>query len=288
MGTFLLTWNPRRQYDWKDLPRLAKRLEDGKTARFNWSCGNSVSIRKGDRLFMLRQGLEPKGIVASGFATSGWYEDKHWDGRRGTTHYVDILFDAIRDPAKRHVLPRELLGHGKLARVHWDTQQSGIRIPDDVGEELEKAWASLLGRKFVAKAPYGEDAAVAGGAGFGADAEKNRKAEIVAVKFVRREFERRGWSIADVQKDNLGYDLACTRRGETQHVEVKGVSGADHKFILTSNEKRCLDSDESFVLAIVTNALLKNRKLATFTADEVRRSFTFNALSFMVERRGER
>ena len=40
------------------------------------------------------------------------------------------------EPAKL----REALSHGVLSRMYWNTQVSGIRIPDAVARELEKAW----------------------------------------------------------------------------------------------------------------------------------------------------
>jgi hypothetical protein len=40
-------------------------------------------------------------------------------------------------------LPREALRSGRLARMHWDTQSSGVRIPDEVVAQLERTWGSL-------------------------------------------------------------------------------------------------------------------------------------------------
>jgi hypothetical protein len=56
---------------------------------------------------------------------------------------VDLVYDVLLDPARDAILPREALRWGKLARMHWDTQSSGVRIPDEVVAELERTWASL-------------------------------------------------------------------------------------------------------------------------------------------------
>ena len=91
----------------------------------------------------MRQGVEPRGIVASGWAESDWYEGPGWRRPGVPCNYVDVAFDTLLDPSQEPILPREALAHGKLAEMYWDTQVSGIRIPDAVARELEKAWRSF-------------------------------------------------------------------------------------------------------------------------------------------------
>jgi translation elongation factor EF-1beta len=47
-----------------------------------WSCGNTKSIQTGDRIFLLKVGTEPKGIIAAGFATSTPFYERHWSGEK--------------------------------------------------------------------------------------------------------------------------------------------------------------------------------------------------------------
>ncbi|MCA1827863.1 MAG: hypothetical protein ABR567_00740 [Myxococcales bacterium] len=94
-------------------------------------------------MFLLRQGVEPRGIVASGWATSDWYEGPGWRRAGVPCNYVDIALDTLLDPSSEPILPREALSHGKLAEMYWDTQVSGIHIPDGVARELERAWRSF-------------------------------------------------------------------------------------------------------------------------------------------------
>ena len=91
---------------------------------------------------MLRQGNEPRGLFASGRALTDWYEGPNWRGP-GYCHYVDFAYDMLLDPLREALLPRDELRSGKLARMYWDTQSSGPRIPPDVATELERIWASL-------------------------------------------------------------------------------------------------------------------------------------------------
>src|SRR4051812_1432251 len=72
-GTYLLTWNPNN-WPWDDLEFVAGKTAEGRHVDDRWSCGNTKRIRAGDRLFLLRQGVEPRGIMAAGWATSMVYE----------------------------------------------------------------------------------------------------------------------------------------------------------------------------------------------------------------------
>ena len=137
--TFLLTWNPR-VYAWRDLRRDAARVRATGRLHTDWSCARSKQIRRGDRVFLLRQGVEPRGIVGSGWATSDWYEGPGWRRAGVPCNYVDLAIDVLLDAEREPILPREALSHGVLAQMYWNTQVSGIRIPDAVAREMEKAW----------------------------------------------------------------------------------------------------------------------------------------------------
>ncbi|GAC1475232.1 MAG: hypothetical protein NVSMB9_27250 [Isosphaeraceae bacterium] len=68
--TYLLTWNPKR-HAWANLEAEVRATTEGRLVyRHRWSSGSTKRIRRGDRLFLLRQGVEPRGIMAAGWATS--------------------------------------------------------------------------------------------------------------------------------------------------------------------------------------------------------------------------
>ncbi len=136
--TFLITWNPR-VYEWRDLRADVRRLRRDGLLHADWSCARSKQIRRGDRVFLLRQGVEPRGIVGSGWATSDWYEGPGWRRAGVPCNYFDMDFDVLLDAREEPILPREALPSG----MYWDTQVSGTRIPDDVARRLEKMWRSL-------------------------------------------------------------------------------------------------------------------------------------------------
>ena len=102
---------------------------------------------EGDRLFLLRQGLEPRGIVGSGWAISDVFDDWHWEeakraaGQRAWCLEMDfdVLLDADREP----ILPRARLNEGILGQMYWDSQSSGVLIPEAVAKQLEREWKQL-------------------------------------------------------------------------------------------------------------------------------------------------
>jgi len=134
-----MTWNPR-VYAWADIARDVRKLRRDGRLRTGWSCARSKLIRAGDRVFILRQGVEPRGIVGSGRAISDWYEGPGWRQRGAPCNYVDIELDALLDASRDPILPRAALPAG----MYWDTQSSGVRIREPAAARLETLWRSFL------------------------------------------------------------------------------------------------------------------------------------------------
>ena len=144
MPTYLLAWSSRR-WEWDDLPEMADAVRKGEETTTRWSCGTSTRLQKGDRVFLIRLGVKPRGIFASGIVMKGSHKDTHWDEAKAaageTTHFVEVRLDTLLNPDTDHILPRKLLDEPPFSKMHWDTQMSGVRISDDVSVELEKLWA---------------------------------------------------------------------------------------------------------------------------------------------------
>lgn len=136
MRAYLLTWNPGIKHFWKDMQEILNNRE------IDWSCGNRKDMPKGSRVFVLRQGAEPRGIIASGFTTSEVYSQRHWIPERASrgdmANYVDVRLDTVREPDD--VLPRSILDQGVFKSVYWDTPASGIEIPSEAAKALERLW----------------------------------------------------------------------------------------------------------------------------------------------------
>lgn len=143
MATYLLTWNPKR-WQWNHIQDSIAEIADNGSCGGRWSSGRTKRIKPDDRIFLMRVGKEPRGIVASGWAISDVFEDIHWGDNSKTTLYVDVDFDVILDPEREAIFPIEMLKSGIYERVNWTPQASGVSIPENVAEQLEKDWAKFL------------------------------------------------------------------------------------------------------------------------------------------------
>lgn len=146
MKTYLLSWNPDR-WTWTTLLSDANDVKRGKGVQDNWST-KSHQIQPGDRLFLLRQAKEPRGIMASATAISAVWEDRHYSpelGRQGKRcWYVGLEWESLLVPGEDEILPRQLLNRHEFAGVTWDIRSSGVAIPEDVAARLKRAWQGHL------------------------------------------------------------------------------------------------------------------------------------------------
>jgi 5-methylcytosine-specific restriction protein A len=147
---YLLTWNPKN-WQWNELPEIAHQVANGLPVDQRWSCGNSRSIAVGSRVFLLRQGVEPKGIVASGWVTKAPFAAPHWDAVRATrgeqAFFIMFTADALLNPSESHPLDVRAYTTGPLAEVQLDAPASGNSIPYPVAIALSEAWAAHLGKE---------------------------------------------------------------------------------------------------------------------------------------------
>jgi len=63
----------------RGLQKESRRVAAGTDKFQRWSTGNRRNIPIGSRVYLVRLGREPKGIIASGWTASEVYPDKHWD-----------------------------------------------------------------------------------------------------------------------------------------------------------------------------------------------------------------
>ncbi len=149
MNTYLFTWNPK-QWQWEDLALRANENASGKIISEQWSChANSKRIKKGDRAFLIRLGEEPKGIIASGWTTSDPRRDLHWNEEKAArgekTFFAGCEWERLLNPFVDAPLSLSRLQTGKLTAMHWTPQSSGVLIPVEIAEELERIWAEHIG-----------------------------------------------------------------------------------------------------------------------------------------------
>lgn len=142
MPAFLLAWNPKL-WNWTKLPEVVSSFEAGRSPIQRWSCGKAKHISEGDHVFLIRLVEEPRGIFGFGTVVRGSYEDAHWGDESKKVQYVDFQVDWITSPLSGQIIPREVLDESPFSSMHWDTQMSGVRIPDEVATALRSALGEI-------------------------------------------------------------------------------------------------------------------------------------------------
>jgi 5-methylcytosine-specific restriction protein A len=133
-----LIWNPL-YFEEAEFESELKEFRKKGSVTFEWNCSRTTGIEAGDRIFLMRVGEEPRGLIGSGYALRKPNEATRWDDETRTTHYVDVQWDWI-DPEP--LILRAELDQPEFAGVRWSPQSSGILIKGDAAENLEQAWAA--------------------------------------------------------------------------------------------------------------------------------------------------
>lgn len=137
MSAYLYTWNPER-WAWSDQQDAIYRINNGDQYDYDryWSCGNTKRIEVGDLFFLMRLGVEPKGIIGCGYVSSRPYPLPHWDEVKAnegkTALRTDLLFKAL---SEEPIFPLVYL-QDKYPNYSWTPQASGMSIPDEIAAEL--------------------------------------------------------------------------------------------------------------------------------------------------------
>ncbi|MFE7631579.1 HNH endonuclease [Kocuria sp. NPDC057446] len=141
-STFVLLWNPS-SWEWSqdDRDRMQQLIAEQGQAPDRWSTGSRTSgVHPGDRIFLLKVGTRPLGMVASGTALSKIEYADHWDEeQQKQAPFVDVVWDTLLDP--QDVLPREVLKE-EIPDNGWTFQGGGVLLAADVADDLELLWAS--------------------------------------------------------------------------------------------------------------------------------------------------
>ena len=229
----LLTMNPDR-YDFYALDALEAQaaIALGHTPSGQWSVANRVQgISPGDRVYLLKQGQEPRGIVASGTVTSDIFPDDHWDPDvPEELNYVEVAWTAIVD--EDSPLPLEDL-KGAFPQQHWTPMSSGQGVRPEVVADLAAMWADFVGRAIDPGTP--PSPVPGGGQGWAADAKLRKQIEDAAQDRLMRHFEDGGWEVKDVRHTE-SYDALATKDGDTLYLEAKGTTGNANTVIVTRKE----------------------------------------------------
>lgn len=153
MNTYLFVWNPKR-WSWDTLEEEIKRVDLTGICSVAWSCGNTKSIQPGDRIFLIKVGTEPKGIIGAGFASTEPFPEKHWSGKNKETLYIKIDFEVLLNANNDPILSLEKLKKGGLSEQNWTPQASGIAIRPGLVNKLEAIWFDFITTQKIRYNPF--------------------------------------------------------------------------------------------------------------------------------------
>jgi hypothetical protein len=143
-SAWLLTWNPKK-WNWAELQADRDSVIDGKPVRHAWRCASTHS-KEGDPAYLMRLGVEPKGIVAYGTIVRGSYEGRHHDEQKTQSgkmmRYVDVKFSGVRDADRDRIVPLDVLKE-RVTEQHWEPFGSGIKLNSPALEVLGELWRAL-------------------------------------------------------------------------------------------------------------------------------------------------
>jgi 5-methylcytosine-specific restriction enzyme B len=140
--SYLLTWNPDN-WPWESFSSDRNTTRAGKSVVARWTCSNGHA-KVGDRAYLLRTGVEPRGIIARGNIVRAPYRAEHWDAEKAkggsTRNFIDVEFTTILDPKIDEFVPASALTKITVSDQDWSPQASGIFIKPRPAAHLEKLW----------------------------------------------------------------------------------------------------------------------------------------------------
>ena len=244
-----------------DYSLLRKLAESKRTFHRGWSC--TKETRRGDELWVYIS-APISAIVAVAEAASDAVPGKRWPYEVSVckVRWIDnhITMDELKKMFPRWPWPRYARG-----KAYLNSRQ-----------------VTALRKRSLLKAKPNGSLTRTNGAGFG-NLEQNRLTEKAAIRFVRRLYQRRGYSVTSCESENLGYDLCANNGRRELHLEVKGVGGSEPYFIITRNELKCARSDPLFRAVIVTRALDRKPKLHEMTGSAFIARYIFTTISYIAK-----
>ena len=134
---WLLTWNPNY---WSaggiGGPNASLGIEVGD--KVDWRC-LSKKPNVGDYFYLLRTGVDPKGIIAKGVVTHDGFSKQDSDNAGKDQNYITVKFEEIRQSCADGLLPSCLLKTA-MPEQDWSPQSSGISVKSTAASELNSLW----------------------------------------------------------------------------------------------------------------------------------------------------
>ncbi|KAA9327229.1 EVE domain-containing protein [Hymenobacter busanensis] len=210
---YLFAWNPAK-WQWADLEQQVEEWQKTGKSTQVWSCVSHRRIRPGDRVFLVRLGSTPRGIMASGKVVSEPFTAPHWNGEDREIWKVVIEFDVLLNPGRDSILTLEFLDTGALAKQQWTPMSSGVPILPEAAQELEEEWFHFLTTQQLRFPPFAD-----------ASQHGSQLYEGAAIETVQTRYERNTYA-RNLCLEHYGYACAAC---EFDFEKTYGSLG--HKFI---------------------------------------------------------
>lgn len=230
--TFLLTQNPAK-WTWpgaEEQTFIANSLA-GVPSPDSWSTGSRRGgVRPGDRALLLRQGAQPRGLIASGTFTSEVHEAPHWNGSGAMMWAAEVQWEVFLDTLE--ILPVAALQEATPGYL-WQPQASGQMLRTDVADTAWNLWGEHTADLRPATAPPQDSDTT--GQGRVMDPVSRKALEDAAQHRLETYYRDRGWDVEDVRFDGP-YDAIARKNGQTRYLEAKGTQSHGDSVTVTAGE----------------------------------------------------
>ena len=135
MSAYLLTFNPKH---FSNNPE--KTLTYAVGDKDTWTC-YSKQPKLGDTVYLMRVGVDPKGIIAKGTVTKESFLQDHWADATKQISTIEFTVDEFRPTCAQGLLPLMLLNLA-ITDYNWCRQRSGLEIGEAEHSKLQQLWDS--------------------------------------------------------------------------------------------------------------------------------------------------
>jgi putative restriction endonuclease len=186
MAAYWLTYKPLnaaspRGWPAEELSELVRRFDiDPANTKTLWRIASHQSARMGDRVYLFKQGADPRGIFGVGeIVELPRLQKDPTDTDEAPRYRTKIRFDRLVDPAQEFLIELSAIDE-IVPETLITTQASGIGVPEDVAIELEKRLSRFLPRLPAISSEQADDP------GFDPDSVKDERERAIRAIRLRR------------------------------------------------------------------------------------------------------
>ena len=172
----------------------------------------------------------------------------------------EIFDELIAFLIKRNELNKVIID--KMLKSTWNMIKSWFHNLDeqaeleDLNSQIEKLGNDTLNIHSIVENYENSKLSSVGSRNYQHNQDKKVRVEQAAIQTCCAYFEKLGYKVKSVEKDNVGWDLVAETDKVSLRIEVKGLSGSAFSIELTPNEYKAFKEEaEDYRLAVVINAL---------------------------------